>query len=282
MSIWDSNHTKMKVSSLERDSTGPIGIFDSGIGGISIYKIIKNLLPRENYIYLADKKFFPYGTKSGSIIRKRADKITKWFLDRNVKLIIMACNTATVEAIERTREKYPETLFVGTVPVIKTCASKTRNGNIGILCTERTADSEYQKKLIEKFAKNKNVYTQICPHLVSMIEEGNTENIKNSPFILRPIEKLRNKNVDTIALGCTHFPLVEYEIQKIAGRKIRVLDSGHAIARRVKTVLKTNAILHSQKNMGKTTFYTTAHAEKFDKIVSMYVREQIKSRLAKI
>ena len=153
MSIRDSNHTKMKVSSLGTDNTGPIGIFDSGVGGISIYKIIKDLLPRENYIYLADKKFFPYGTKSGRTIRERTDKITKWFLDRNAKLIIIACNTATVEAIERMREKYPETLFVGTVPVVKTCASKTKNGNIGILCTERTANSEYQKKLIEKFAK---------------------------------------------------------------------------------------------------------------------------------
>ncbi|OGZ61151.1 MAG: glutamate racemase [Candidatus Spechtbacteria bacterium RIFCSPLOWO2_01_FULL_43_12] len=282
MPTQDSSSPIPKRSSFSRDASGPIGIFDSGVGGVSIYKIIKNVLPRENYIYLADKKFFPYGTKSTETIFKRTSKAIKWLMDQNVKLIVIACNTATVETIERVRTKYPEILFVGTVPVIKTCAAETRNGNIGILCTEKTADSKYQKALIEKFAKYKNVYAQTCPHLVNIIEEGNIENIKTSPFVLRPIEKLKAKNVDTIALGCSHFPLIGYEIQKIAGRKIHVLDSGSAIARRVKTVLKKNLILHRQKNTGSTTFYTTAYAKKFDKIVSVYIHERAKSRLAKI
>ena len=282
MPIKRSKHIKTEGPFFAGSASGPIGIFDSGVGGISIYKIVKNLLPRENYIYVADKKFFPYGTKSTKTIIKRVDMAVRWFLDHNTKLIVIACNTATVEAIEYMREKYPRTLFVGTVPVIKVCVAKTRSGNVGILCTERTANSDYQKKLIEKFAKNKNVYTQVCPHLVSMIEEGNTENIKSSPFILRPIDKLRYKNVDTIALGCSHFPLIKYIIQKIAGRKIHVLDSGPAIARRVRAVLKKNALLSAQKKSGKTTFYTTANTKKFEKIVGVYVHERVKSHLVKI
>lgn len=267
------------------NTAGPIGIFDSGVGGISIYKVVKNLLPEESYIYLADKKLFPYGRKSTKIIFRRMIKVVDWFKSQNVKLIIIACNTATVKTIDNLREKYPEVLLVGTVPVIKTCAEKTQTGNISILCTETTAKSKYQSGLIKKFARDMNVYVEECPYLVKMIEEGNIENIKSSPFLLRPIEKLKKNNVDTIALGCSHFPLIGNEIQKIAGEKVLVLDSGHAIARRTKSILRKNSLLStnmSGKKSKKTLFYTTAHVEKFDRIINKYMHRQVKSRLVKI
>ncbi|MEX2145327.1 MAG: glutamate racemase [Candidatus Spechtbacterales bacterium] len=272
----------MSTKALRKKVSRPIGIFDSGMGGISIYKVIKNLLPGEDYIYLADKKFFPYGTKSSKTILKRTDKAVKWLKEQDAKLIVIACNTATVEVLESMREKYPDILFVGTVPVIKTCAEKTKTGSIGILCTEKTANSEYQLRLIKKFAQDKNVHIEVCGQLVDIIERGDIENIKTSPFVLRPIEKLKNKNVDVIALGCSHFPLIGYEIQKIAGKKVHVIDSGKAIARRVKTLLKKSSQLIQGKIPGRTIFYTTARKEKFDKIISMYTNERIKSRLVKL
>ncbi|MEX0877492.1 MAG: glutamate racemase [Candidatus Spechtbacterales bacterium] len=252
-----------------------IGIYDSGIGGISIYNSVKNLLPNEDYIYVADKKYFPYGLRDTETIHKRGDRIVSWFKQQNVKLIIIACNTSTVSALEYLRQLHPDIPIVGTVPVIKTCAKFTKTGKIGVLCTPQTAESPYQAELIEKFASDKEVYVIACPNLVEEIETGNFK--ESSAALSKPLSILLSKDVDTLALGCTHFPLITETIKIITGKKIKVLDSGDAIARQTKKVLKANKSLNNSNKKGQTLFYTTAKSQNFDIIASRYAGYKIKS-----
>lgn len=253
-----------------------IGLYDSGIGGLSIYKEVKKILPNEDYIYIADKKFFPYGKLSKKQICDRTDKIVGWLKSKNVKLVIIACNTATVNAIKYIRDKHPDLPIIGTVPVIKTCVEKTKNRNIGVLCTTKTANSAYQKKLIREFAINKNVYIKACPGLVELIEKGDINKENYKAVLLDPINYLENQNIDTLALGCTHFPLVKNEIQAFFTKKPLILDSGKAIARQVKRVLKNNKLLKITPEKGSLQVFTTSNHKKFGIIVSRYVDQKIK------
>lgn len=258
----------------------PIVILDSGIGGLSIYKSIKKLLPQEDYIYIADKKYFPYGELSSQLIQERVNKILGYFRAQNTKLVILACNTATVSALSSARKNFPALAIVGTVPVIKTCAERTQNNNIGVLCTLKTARSSYQKKIIAQFASDKNVYVKACPGLVELIESAD----ESSSELSKSLEYLKRKNIDTLALGCTHFPLIRKRIQKIMGDKVLILDSSYAIARQAKRVLENNKTLRqiNKKTKGTTIFYTTANPPMFDIMIRRYLGKNFKSKLLKI
>lgn len=257
-----------------------IGIFDSGIGGFSVYKSIKKLLPSEDFIYVADKKFFPYGTKPTKVVRERSEKIISWLEERGVKLIVIACNTSTVSSLRYLRTLYPTIPIVGTVPVIKTCAKQSKTGKIGVLCTAKTANSAYQKNLILKFTSNNDVSIVTCSNLVETIEENNLS--KNYGVLKKPLKRLLEKNIDTLALGCTHFALVSDSIKELMGKDVLVLHSGDAIARQVKKVLKNNKNLCINNKQGKTCFYTTAYSKKFDIMISKYINLNTKSKLISI
>lgn len=258
----------------------PILILDSGIGGLSIYKSIKKLLPQEDYIYIADKKYFPYGELSSQLLKKRVNNILEYFQKQNIKLAILACNTATVSTLNNARKSFPALAIVGTVPVIKTCARRTQNDNIGILCTSKTARSSYQKNLIAQFAPDKNVYVKACPGLIESIESS----IEISHELSKSLQYLKKKNIDTLALGCTHFSLITSDIQKIMGREVLVLNSSDAIARQVKKVLGSNETLKqaNKKTKGITIFYTTANSAKFDIMIKRYYNVKSKSLLLEI
>lgn len=259
-----------------------IGIYDSGVGGLSIYKSLRRELPRENFVYVADKKYFPYGDKSTTLIRERADAMCGWLEDRGVKLIVVACNTATVSALDYMRKRHPGTPIVGTVPTIKKAAQFTKNGSIGVVCTPKTARSRYQKNLIAEFAADKTVYVRALPKLVEEIEKGNTSSDHIISIINTPLAYLKNKKIDVLALGCSHFPLVVPHIQKSIGREVLILDSGDAIARQVARVLKNNKTLTKSKKIGGIKFFTTTDREMFDIIISRYMNLPIKSKLINI
>lgn len=254
-----------------------IGVFDSGVGGVSILQEIQKRLPEENYIYLADKAFFPYGDKSQKQVKRRTKDVVAWFRQQNTKLLVVACNTATVAALDELRDAYPDMPIVGTVPVIKTCAERTQNGNIGILTTMRTARSKYQDALIRRFAKDKHVFVQAAPGLVQAIEEGKG-NIAKNKRLVRPLQNLRNRGIDTLALGCSHFPLVQKEIRKVSGDTITVLDSGAAIARQTERVLRAEGLLSQKTGSSSAAFYTTGDAQKFDIILSRYISQDVVSQ----
>ena len=260
----------------------PIVLLDSGVGGLSVYKFAKQLLPNEDFVYIADKKYFPYGQLNSGLIKKRAFDISQWAIDNNAKMFVLACNTATVTAITDLRKKYSDIPTVGMVPVIKTCAEQTKNGNIGVICTPKTARSAYQKKLILRFANDKNVYVRACPGLVELIESDSKTNLDSLPKLHKALSYLKNKNIDTLALGCSHFPLISDNIQNLIGNNVLILDSGGAVARHMKRVLKNNKNLYKSNHKGKTVFYTTAKPKEFDIMISRYLNIKTKSKLLKI
>lgn len=235
----------------------PIGVLDSGVGGLTVWKEIVRELPNESTIYIADSRNVPYGTKTTKEIHKLARKLVQFLLKKDVKLIIIACNTVTVTSLYKLRKEFPKIPIVGTVPVVKTAAEKTKIGKIGILSTVRTAESRYQRDLIKKFAQNLEVLNVGTDKLVPLIEKREDVGSVLSK-IIEPFSE-----VDVLVLGCTHFPLIKDKIQKILGSKVLILDSGAAIARQVKRVLVHNKLLSNSKK-AKNYFYTTGNEKLYN------------------
>lgn len=254
----------------------PIGILDSGIGGLSIYKHVRELMEQEDVVYIADKKYFPYGKLSESALEERMAAIAEWLLSKGCKLVIVACNTASVSTLSFLRRKFPETLFVGTVPPIKPCAETTKNKKIGIMCTPGTAKSEYQKDLIKKFAPDCEVLIKSCPGLVEAIE--NNDNASVQKYISEYLSLLKKYNIDTLGLGCTHFPLAEKNIQDFMGENVKLIDPGSAVARQALRLLtEKNALNTEHGSPGKTHFYTTDNPELFDIMIDKYAQDKVNS-----
>jgi len=232
----------------------PIGIFDSGIGGLSVVNEIKKVLPNESIIYLADKKNFPYGEKTPRQIINAAEKNTKWLLTKNVKLIVVACNTATVNAISHLREKFKNIDFVGMEPAVKPAAIKSKKGII-ILSSPKAAASSQLNILIKKFTKGIKVINLSSLELVKAVESR--KGYKEIQKILKnTISKKQLNEADVLVLGCTHFPLIKDKIQKFVGKSITIIDSGEAVAKRVEFLLKERKMLNT-KGVSNYNFFTT-------------------------
>lgn len=242
----------------------PIGILDSGVGGLSIWKEVVRELPHEPIIYFADSFNCPYGAKNPEKIYQLAKKIVAYLLEKDCKLIIIACNTITVNALDRLRSDFPNVPLIGVVPVVKMAAEKTRNNVIGVLSTEATARSEYQKNLIRDYASHLLTVNLGTNRIVPLIESGDTEGLqKILPEILEPF---REKKADVVALGCSHFPLIKDEIQEVLGPGVLLLDSGEAIARQATRIVIHNAI-NSSENKPYYEFYTSGDKDAFKKVL---------------
>lgn len=246
-------------------NTNPIGLFDSGIGGTSIWKEIHQLLPNENTIYLADSKNAPYGKKNKQEIIDLCCKNVDFLLAQNCKMIVVACNTATTNAIKELREKY-QVPFIGIEPAIKPAANQSETQTIGILATKGTLHSELFHKRIESFT-NVKIFEQIGYGLVELIEEGkiDSEEMMNLLKIyLRPMIK---GNIDYLVLGCTHYPYLIPKIKQILPPHIKIIDSGEAVAKQTKAVLEKLDLLNKENKKGNATFYTNSDASVLKKIL---------------
>jgi glutamate racemase len=242
----------------------PIGILDSGVGGLSVWQRINYLLPNEQTIYIADSAYAPYGGRSNDEIFHLASRLIEFLLSQDVKIIVAACNTITVSCIDRLREAFPQVEIVGTVPAIKPAVKLSKRKAIGILTTERTAKSDYQHRLIDEFASHCHVVTVGTNKLVPLIEIGNREDIKRIlPTILTPFKA---QKVDTVVLGCTHYPLIKDLIQNELGKNVLLLDSGDAIARRTEELLRKKRLLAKEKDT-ENHFFTTGDVENCNKIL---------------
>lgn len=243
----------------------PIGVLDSGVGGLTIWREIVKELPNESTIYIADSKNCPYGIKTAKEIYNLAKRLVAFLVTQDVKLIVLACNTITVSCLLKLREEFKDVPIIGTVPVIKTASELTKNKKIGILSTVRTAKSTYQKNLIEQFANGNKVLNLGTDKLVPLIEKG--DHVKMIQIILQQeLKPFIDAKVDVLALGCTHFPLIKNEIQGILGSKVRVLDSGAAIARQVARVLEKENM--RSKTKPNHNFYTTGNKTQLTKILA--------------
>ncbi len=230
----------------------PIGIIDSGVGGLSIASTLIKKLPNESFIYVADSKNCPYGQKTREEIYNLTKRMIDFLLSKEIKLLVIACNSITVTCIDDLRKDYPTLPIVGIVPIIKTAVRKTKNKKIGIFSTVNTAKSKYQKDLIEKFAKDVFVLNQGSSKLVPLVEKLDFEAIDR--ILEKELEPFRKKNIDTLALGCSHFPLIRKQIQKYLPN-VLILDSSEAISRQVERILNHEKLL-SKSNLSYN-FYTT-------------------------
>ena len=234
----------------------PIGVFDSGIGGLSILKVAQSKLPNQTWIYVADEAFLPYGDKSSEDVRNRAQVITNFFLSKNVKAILIACNTATAAAIDFLRKKYKEMLFIGVEPAVKPAANMTNTKVIGILATGSTTESHRLIKLVERFGKEIKVIIQPCPGMVEIIEKGDYESYSAKKMIESYLEPMLSQKVDVIALGCTHYFFLTQIIQQIVGKSVLLLDTSEPVITELEHQLYINDLI-SKTPTQKLEFWTT-------------------------
>ena len=210
----------------------PIGVFDSGVGGLTILRAVRQALPCENLVYVADAAYVPYGQKSPEQIRDRALAIGRFLVQQGAKAIVVACNTATAAAIDALRARLPIP-FVGVEPAVKPAIAATRSGVVGVLATPSTLVSERYRSLIERFAAGVRVVTQPCAGLAEHIERGDLDGERTEQLLRGFIEPLLAQRADVIVLGCTHYPLVAHLVQRIAGPGVVVIENGTAVANEV-------------------------------------------------
>lgn len=219
----------------------PIGLFDSGIGGTSIWKEIHNLLPNENTIYLADSKNAPYGMKSKEEIVELSFKNTEFLLEKNCKIIVVACNTATTNAIKELRLKY-DVPFIGIEPAIKPAANSSKTNTIGILATKGTLNSELFHEKIRTYS-NVRIIEQIGHGLVQLIENGDINTQEMMELLESYLNPMIKQNIDYLVLGCSHYPYLIPQIKKILPSHVEIIDSGEAVAKQTKNILQQKNLL---------------------------------------
>ncbi|WP_396184545.1 glutamate racemase [Flavobacterium sp.] len=237
-------------------NNNPIGLFDSGVGGTSIWKEIHALLPHENTIYLADSKNAPYGQKSKEEIIALSKKNTEFLLNKNAKIIVVACNTATTNAIKELRAYY-KVPFIGIEPAIKPAANNSETHTIGVLATKGTLSSELFNQTVLNYPNTK-IIEQIGYGLVSLIEEGNIESKEMTQLLHDYLNPMVKENIDYLVLGCSHYPYLIPQIKKILPNHIKIIDSGEAVARQTKIILSDKVGLSDMKK-SKQLFYTNSN-----------------------
>jgi glutamate racemase len=250
---------------------GPIGIFDSGVGGLSVMAAIKHLLPNEDLIYLADQAHVPYGPRSLDQVRSFSEGITRFFITHNVKLIVVACNTASAAALHYLREILPQIPFVGMEPAVKPAAETTRSGVVGVLATPATFQGELYASVIERFAAGVKVLQDTCPGLVMEIDRGNLTTPKVISILEKALRPMLEAGIDTVVLGCTHFPFAIPAIETIVGPDVRVIDPSPAIARQVQRLLDEGSLRNPGSSPGQVRYLTTGDPTRLENLLSQLV-----------
>lgn len=245
-------------------NSNPIGLFDSGIGGTSIWKEIHQLLPNENTIYLADTKNAPYGQRSKEEIIDLSIKNTEFLLEQNSKIIVVACNTATTNAIKELRAKF-DVPFIGIEPAIKPAANNSKTQTIGILATKGTLNSELFNQTAEKF-QNTTIIEQVGFNLVKLIEEGKMHSEEMTQLLHTYLEPMVKANIDYLVLGCSHYPYLIPQIQEIIPSHIKIIDSGEAVARQTQKLLTEKIGLNDAKE-SNAIFYTNTNSNVLEAIL---------------
>ncbi len=238
----------------------PIGIFDSGIGGLSVLRHVHALLPDEELLYFADSGFAPYGEKPEAVIVERALAIAAFLLRFKVKAIVVACNTATAAAIAALRARYPHLQVVGVEPGLKPAAALTRTGTVGVLATEGTLASDKFQKLQQQVAdaSGTRFLLQACNGLADQIEKGETHSRATALMVQRYVAPLVAQQADTLVLGCTHYPFVEHLVRDAAGKDVTLVDTGEPVARQLQRLLSQAGLLNPQTGRaGALSAYTT-------------------------
>ena len=273
----------MKPDYSHLSSSQPIGIFDSGVGGLTVAKEIKRLMPHENFIYFGDTAHLPYGEKSREAIIGYSLKITQFLLENNCKAIVIACNTATANALQEVKELVGNQALVFDVinPVAEKVAFEIHQ-NVGVIATKATVNSGLYRKSIRKLNKYIQVDELATPLLVPAIEEGFVNHPITHAIIYNYLSDKKLKKIETLILGCTHYPLLIEEIKKYYGTRVRVIDSPKIVASYVRDILSKNDLLNSQHEEGNTEFYLSDITKNFEKISKKFFGNKISLELKKL
>jgi len=245
-------------------SRAPIGVFDSGVGGLSVLKVINQTLPAEDLIFLADQAHVPYGSRSLEEVQAFSEGITRFLLIQRVKMIVVACNTASAAALHHLRRLFPQTPFVGMEPAVKPAAELTRSGVVGVLATPATFQGALYASVIERFANEVTVLQGTCPGLVMAIEAGQLDSVEVKTILEKALQPMLAQGIDTVVLGCTHFPFVIPMIEKIVGPQVRVIDPAPAVARQVGRLSDIHSLHTFSANSGRMRFLTTGDPEQME------------------
>ena len=243
-----------------------IGIFDSGVGGTSIWKEIATALPYEHTIYLADSKYAPYGQRSKDEIITLSIKNTEKLLEMGCKIIVVACNTATTNAIKPLRERY-KVPFIGIEPAIKPAALQTKTRKVGVLATKGTLTSELFAKTSDLYAQNIEVIEVIGTGLVELIEDGKIDSSKMQDLLTSYIHPMIEKDIDYLVLGCSHYPYLIPVLRRMLSDRVTIIDSGEAVARQTKAILKAYDLLAAGPDIGTHTLYTNGDVTVLQKLL---------------
>ncbi|MDX1686939.1 MAG: glutamate racemase [Candidatus Promineifilaceae bacterium] len=231
------------MSNQHQSHPAPIALFDSGVGGLSVLRSVRRLLPAEPLLYLADQAHVPYGGRPAAQVRTFSEAVTHFFLDRGAKLIVVACNTATAAALGHLRAAFPHVPFVGMEPAVKPGAAQTRSGKVGVLATAGTFESQRYASLMHRFARDVTLYEDPCTGLVPLIEAGQLDTPATEQLLRRCLSPMLAAGVDTLVLGCTHYPFVLPLIRHIAGEDVAIIDPAPAVARQVQRVLTRHNLI---------------------------------------
>lgn len=249
----------------------PIGVFDSGVGGLSVWRELVALLPHESTLYLADQANVPYGSRTREEIEALTHRATAWLMGQGVKLVVIACNTASAAALDSLRHRWPDMPIVGMEPAIKPASEQTFTGRVGVMATPGTLQAERFNTLVERFANGVEVYTQICPGLVEMVEAGHLDgqNVEDRLHLL--LGPLLSQDIDHLVLGCTHYPFLAPAIQRVMGAEVTLVDPAPAVAKQVQRMLLSEQRLAPPSSSPAHRFVTTGSADAFTKNIRRLV-----------
>ena len=258
------------------DKTAPVGVFDSGIGGLSVLRALRSALPDETFLYIADQARVPYGPRPIDEVRAFSEEIARILISDGVKTIVVACNTASAAALHHLRRVFPDVPFVGMEPAVKPAAETTRSGVVGVLATPATFQGELYASVVERFAQDVRVMQHAPLGLVEQIEAGAFESPETDAILRRALEPMLAQGIDTIVLGCTHYPFVIPQIEAIVGPGVRVIDPSPAIAAQTRRVLAQRDLLNP-KGPGEVRFFTSGDPARMREQVRVLLGEVVKA-----
>ena len=255
----------------------PIGIIDSGVGGLTVAKEVMRQLPYEQVIYLGDNARCPYGPRTKEEVKKFTWEITNFLLDKNIKMLIIACNTATAAAMEDIKEKLSIPVLGVIQPGARAAIKHSTNLKIGVLGTEGTVKSRAYTEALKMINEQVSVTSLACPKFVPIVESGQYNSSVAKKVVAETLRPLKNKGLDTIILGCTHYPLLEQVISSTVGKKVKVISSGDETAREASALLEYHSLLNTSKEKPTHQFYTTGSKDIFQRIASSWLNQSIEN-----
>ncbi|HTX79282.1 MAG TPA: glutamate racemase [Longilinea sp.] len=245
----------------------PIGVFDSGVGGLSVLRVIRQQLPGQDVIFFGDQGHVPYGARSMEEIQAFSESITRYLLGQGAHLVVVACNTASAAALHHLRQTFPQVPFVGMEPAVKPAAEQTRTGVVGVLATPATFQGKLYASVVERFAQGVTLLQDTCPGLVQQIEAGDLDGPKTRLILEKALLPMLEQHIDTVVLGCTHYPFVIPLIQEITGPQVRVIDPAPAVARQTVRLLEGLGNVPPAGKIGRTRYRTSGDPRQFEQLL---------------